>query len=69
MQTSRCDGRANSFWLELRILRNDLTHECEDELEKQVILIHRTVEASKEILAIWQHLLDTLKSRAILPSN
>jgi hypothetical protein len=42
-----------SFWQYLRNLRNELTHEYENDLEKQTSKINHAIKAANELLDVW----------------
>lgn len=43
-----------SFWQYLRNLRNELTHEYENDLEKQMSKINHAIKAANDLLDVWK---------------
>ncbi len=55
------------FWKNLRDLRNKIVHEYVDVPSLQIGIVHETVKAAKELLAIWRYFLNKLAEHKILP--
>lgn len=46
------------FWQYLRKVRNEITHEYEDNAQEQIEKIQHSVDASKALLSAWKHLVE-----------
>lgn len=55
-----------SFWQDLRNLRNEITHEYENELDKQKDKIHLAVEAAKALLSAFANFIKAAQQKEVI---
>lgn len=54
------------FWQYLRQVRNELTHEYENNTIEQIEKIQNAVEAAKALLVVWERFMQVAKQSAVL---
>lgn len=52
-----------SFWQDLRNLRNEITHEYENEIEKQKSKIELAIQAAHELLNVFKSFIQTAQQK------
>lgn len=54
------------FWQHLRQVRNELTHEYENNAIEQIEKIQHSVDAAKALLLVWERFVQVAKQSAVL---